>query len=116
MAVAFARGNPLIRNARTYSQWRRRPPTVAQLLLKPPFFRMPLVGGVGVALLVALGLPIAWPMFLLGIVVGAVCRDLGYAIRAIRYWPATSQLLDWKKIEEIVVAEASAEPILDQPK
>jgi hypothetical protein len=94
------------------SQWRQTPPNAATLLFKPQSLPcLALVGVLGVAVLVAVGLPIAWPFFVAGMVVGAASRDIGFAVKAAKYWPTQSQLLDWKKIEEIVGAGANSDPI-----
>ena len=95
--------DPLLYFAKGYSRYRQTPPSVIRLLLKPTSLPgVLLVGILGVAILVALQLPIGWPLLYAGIFIGAAARDLGFAMKAAKAWPVLNQLLDWTKIEEIV--------------
>ena len=38
----------------------------------------------------------------LGLCVGAVLRDVGYYQVAFRIWPVTRQILDWKRVSELI--------------
>ncbi len=47
----------------------------------------------------------AWPAvgwLYLGLCVGAVLRDIGYYQVAFRIWPVTRQILDWKRVSELI--------------
>ena len=97
--------SPLVSFARIYLQRKVSPPTVMGLLLKPTSLPgLALLGVLSAAAFVALGLPAAWPIFFVGICIGAAARDLGIAIRTVKYWPIQVQLLHWQKIE-VVAAE-----------
>ena len=92
---------------------RRRPPTIARLLLawsSLPLLAMMAV--VGVVALVALDVPPPVPMLLAGICLGAALRDLGIAIKTVRFWPIQQELFDWPKIEALAqgMADESGEP------
>ena len=81
---------------------RLKPPTISSLFLSSLLTLFLLVFGViiGVLTLFARDLPTAVPM-LAGICLGAALRDLGIAIKAVRFWPIQQKLLDWPKIEAL---------------
>ena len=52
----------------------------------------------------------ALAMFGIGLVLGALIRDIGW-FRAIKQmWPFTSEVTDWAKVEAIAAGEAGATP------
>jgi hypothetical protein len=96
---------------------RHRPPTITRLLLHwSSLPGLTLVGVVGVAALVALGIPSPVPMLVVGIFLGAALRDAGIARRTVRFWPIQQELFDWPKIEALaqgmadVPGECTASP------
>jgi hypothetical protein len=110
----IAMKDPLARLATIYSQYKASPPRVVVLLLKPRGLpALALTGVLGTAALVALQLHITLPAFWAGFCFGAACCYLRTAIKAVKYWPVQSQLLNWQKIEEITateIAHAKAKP------
>ncbi len=99
--------DPLLYFAKTYSRYRQTPPGILSMLLKPTSLPgLAVVTGFGALILVAFEFPVAGPLLLIGIFIGAAARDLGFAMKATRAWPHLNQLLDWTKIEGIV-AEAN---------
>jgi hypothetical protein len=89
---------------------RLKPPTISSLFLSSWSTLFLLVFGliVGVVPLFALDLPISAPMFVAGICLGAVLRDLGIAIKAVRFWPIQQELFNWPKIEALAQGVADA--------
>ena len=89
---------------------RRKPPSIAGLLLA--WSSLPLLavmGVVGVVVLVALDLPTPVPMLVAGVCLGAALRDLGIAIKAVRFWPIQQELFDWPKIEALAQGSADVQ-------
>ncbi len=92
---------------------RLRPPTVLRLLLH--WSSLPLLVPLGVASVVvldALGLPSPIAALMAGICLGAALRDLGIALRAVRFWPIQRDLFDWQKIDALTqrMAEPQGKP------
>ncbi len=81
---------------------RHKPPTITRLLLHwSSLPGLTLVGVASVVALLALDLPTPVPMLMAGIFLGAAARDLGIAIKTVRFWPMQQELLDWPKIEAL---------------
>ena len=92
----------LVYVAKMFLQHRLSPPTVMGLLLKPTSLPVLIVTGiVAVGALSALGLPLAWLCLIAGVCIGAAARDLGVAIKIVKYWPFQIELMDWHKIEDV---------------
>ena len=99
----------LVRVARSYARLRGAPINPLRLLLKPASLPgLALVGGLSVAALVALRLPVAWPVLTSGLFLGAALRDVGWVVRQTRLWPLHRQLLDWQKIEQLTLENTPA--------
>ncbi|MFO0914511.1 MAG: hypothetical protein U0795_16245 [Pirellulales bacterium] len=86
---------------------RRRPPTVWRTLLQwrgTP--AMILLGVVGTSLIHGAARASGDPMMTYvtvgfgAAIFGAALRDLGITRHAVRYWPAQSQFIDWKKVDD----------------
>lgn len=96
----------LVRFAKLYIQRKASPPTVISLLLRPTSFpSLVVLAALGTMVFVAIKLPSVWIGLIVGLCIGAAARDLGIAIKAVKYWPAQSELMDWAKIEEVVSGE-----------
>lgn len=106
---AISNVNPAILRtlAAKYSKARISPPTVLRTLCTWP--RLPglaIVGTVSTATIGYLsqvpdsGISTHWIVGCAAIFVGAACRDIGLAIRVVRFWPAHSQFIDWNKVDE----------------
>jgi hypothetical protein len=48
-------------------------------------------------------------MLMVGIFLGAALRDLGIAVKAVRFWPIQQELFDWPKIEVLARGTAAAQ-------
>lgn len=88
---------------------RRNPPTVVRTLSKWPGVPfLFLIGIVGTALLAMMAnspeSPITshWPVGLAAMVLGAMLRDLGTAVRVARLWKPQSHFIDWQKVDEFI--------------
>lgn len=46
--------------------------------------------------------------FGLGLVIGALLRDLGTFIRTIRIWPIIESVIDWDRVQALLKSEASS--------
>ncbi len=99
----MSRNDRLLRTlVRKLTTARHKPPTISSLLLHwSSLPGLTLVGVVVVVPMLALDLPTFGPMLIAGICLGAACRDLGIAIRAVRFWPIQKELLDWPKIDAL---------------
>ena len=99
----------LVRVARSYARLREEPINPLRLLVKPASLPgLALVGGLSVAALAALRLPVAWPVLTAGLFLGAALRDVGWVMRQARLWPLHRQLLDWPKIERLTLETTPA--------
>lgn len=93
----------LNRLLRKLTTWRNEPPTVASLLLSSWSTLTLFAVGVLLGVLAPAVMEVLGPMPLLvaGICLGAALRDVGFAIRAVRFWPFQQELFDWPKIEAL---------------
>ena len=88
---------------------RLRPPTILGLLLS--WSSLPLlVVGLLIGVVVPIIRDVLDPVLMLaaGILLGAALRDLGIAIKVVRFWPIQQELLDWPKIEALSQGMAEA--------
>lgn len=87
---------------RKLSEARVRPPTVISVL--SAWGAWPLLAAVGVLSITVLGVlevPTTVTIFMVGLFAGAALRDLGIALKTVRFWPIQKELLDWQKIDEV---------------
>src|SRR5205809_6957791 len=94
-----------LRTLRFYSRFRGVPMPILSFFLRQPIRYF--AGLITIMLLTA----IAWRYFepscglvLAGILLGAIARDIGQAIRARRFWPTLDRVLDWKAVDALLVS------------
>jgi hypothetical protein len=85
-----------------FAHWKDRPPTVGGLFLRnwTRYLVLLAFAAVGCGFLWYRGLDTAgW--FVLGMIVGAIFRDVGTFRRMVRNWPVEAEVLDWRRVEEL---------------
>lgn len=94
-----------------YQQFRERPPTAGRLfaLSAGGYFVLLMALAVLAAFWVALG---QWnqPWIIAAFAIGFALRDYQLNRMSVRFWPALAEVLDWKKVDELVRVEADCSP------
>lgn len=80
--------------------WRTRPPTLLGVLFSWRIVPRAALFLAAALLYIFLDLPWGVILFYLGMCVGSVLRDIGFARTTARSWPLQEPLFDWNKIEE----------------
>ncbi len=94
-----------------YQQFREHPPTVERLFALSTRFYTALLIGLGLAALpwITLG---QWNQVWMSVAFafGVLFRDFQLNRLSVRFWPAVAEVLDWKKVDELVWVEADCSP------
>lgn len=94
-----------------YQQFGDRPPTVGRLFALSTRFYVVLLIALGLAALpwIAIG---QWSQIWLYVsfACGLLLRDFQLNRMATQFWPALAQVLDWKKVDELVWVETNCSP------
>ena len=82
-----------------YASFRGRVPSVVEALQRQPFAYWMLNGiALGLSLLYYFVIGGPASLVLVGLLIGAVFRDIGWMLRFKRDWPILDRLLDWQAI------------------
>lgn len=85
--------------------YRDRPPTIGRVLRASARMYLLLAGVFGAGAIVLSGpLGGTGPLLLAVSYVTMILRDLGYSRRSIAFWPLTREVIDWTRVEAMVVA------------
>lgn len=94
-----------------YQQFRERPPTIRRLFALSTRFYAALLIALGLAALpwIAIG---QWNQIWLyaSFACGLLLRDFQLNRMAAQFWPALAEVLDWKKVDELVWVESDCSP------
>lgn len=92
---------------RLYKDYQSSPPSVRKLFGRSlwRYLLLIFVFVLGIALAVIFGLA-NHAFLMLGLLVGALLRDLASFIRFVRTWPVTESVLDWDRIDTLLEADA----------
>ncbi len=93
------------KNLQLYERYRDTPPTFWSLI------KLNLLRYLGSALLVFLLYQIApsavlesLALIVIGLFVGSLVRDLSHFCRFVRFWPTQSAIMDWQRVEDLLVS------------
>src|SRR4051812_5636840 len=87
---------------RLYTVWRENPPTVGSLfaLNWKRHLLMAVVLTAMCGIMTYLGnTDVSY--WIVGVLVGALARDLGFFLRTVKIWPLEAALLDWRRVDEL---------------
>jgi len=101
------------RNLEAYQRYREKPPSLRYLILKAlRWWVIPIVVTGGFCVFVynmhwqaapgAAGMGVS---LLGGMVLGMIARDFGLFLQFLKLWPALAQVLDWKRLDDVLSAD-----------
>ena len=83
-------------NLELYAAYRSEPPTLGQLLrINLPRYLLAAALTIVVYMLAPSTGIQSLSLILIGLILGAVLRDIGYFWRFVRFWPVQSAVMDW---------------------
>jgi hypothetical protein len=93
---------PQIRMVRFYLDHKNSPPTLGQFFRRAAKMLILWIAfcAAGCYLVYLVGQPY-WGLLLVGLFVGAAVREYRHFHYTIQVWPALTEVLDWKKVEEL---------------
>jgi ABC-type long-subunit fatty acid transport system fused permease/ATPase subunit len=98
------------RNLELYRQYREETPTLFNLFRGNLWRYLLMVAFAILAMLLIPSLANGAVVYgVLGLVVGAILRDVGYFRQFRQVWPATAAVLDWERVEALLAGEADVE-------
>lgn len=89
-----------------YRDYRSSPPSLRTLIRRNTGYYLLRIGVAALAIMLAYRLEQPELGFLvLGLLLGAMLRDIGLFMRLTKTWPITASVLDWERIEAMLNAQ-----------